>query len=177
MADSSKAYTQRVQQRQPKLEAVLLRLCVKYLLFDKFDQNDLLSKEQETAQRLEELPEFGLSEDSDDDGLQVDSFATTRGLENEQGAKNVYYDPSERGFGEFFVYASCFLVDHFNVTAPEYLPDTSDIVSSVEQSRKGYKIGSSRTVVQTAPSCQNSSIIATFRIRSSLYHCTDPRLQ
>ncbi|KAL8707336.1 MAG: hypothetical protein Q9225_007773, partial [Loekoesia sp. 1 TL-2023] len=117
-----------VQQRQPKLEAALLRICVRYLLLDDFDQNDLFSEEGETAQRLQELPGFGLF-DNFDDGQQLDSSEKNGGLENKQEAKQLYYDPSERGFGAFFVYASCFWVDHFKVSAPEFLPDTLDIVT------------------------------------------------
>ncbi|KAL9018172.1 MAG: hypothetical protein Q9185_004494 [Variospora sp. 1 TL-2023] len=43
---------------------------------------------------------FGLFDDSDDDDDQ-----------QKQEAKQIYYDPSEQGFGEFFVYASCFWCD------------------------------------------------------------------
>ncbi|KAL8760990.1 MAG: hypothetical protein Q9184_002842 [Pyrenodesmia sp. 2 TL-2023] len=107
----------RVQKRHPELEAAVLRLCVKYLLLDDFDQNDLLSEEGETVQRLHELPGFGLFDDSDD------------GDQQKQEARPLYYDPSDRGFGELFVYASCFWVDHFRVSAPDCLPDTSDIVT------------------------------------------------
>ena len=127
IAKSSLANKRHGQQRQSKLEAALLYVCVKYLLFDEFDQNDLFSEEQETAQTLDELPGFGSFDDSHDDGQQVDS-ASDQGLEKAQETKYLYYDPSESGFGEFFVYASCFWVDHFRMTTPESLPDTSDIV-------------------------------------------------
>ncbi|KAL8921899.1 MAG: hypothetical protein Q9208_005503 [Pyrenodesmia sp. 3 TL-2023] len=108
----------RVQKRQPELEAAVLHVCVKYLLLDELDQNDLLSEEGERAQSLRDMPGFGLFDDSDDDDDQ-----------QKQEAKQLYYDPSERGFGEFFAYASCFWVDHFKVGAPDCLPDTSDIVT------------------------------------------------
>ncbi|KAL8892444.1 MAG: hypothetical protein Q9192_005610 [Flavoplaca navasiana] len=122
----------RVRKRQPELEAAMLHVCVKYLLLDDFNQNDLFSEEGVTAQRLQELPGFGVfddDDDKDDDDQQLDSPKKSSDLEKKQEAKQLYYDPSERGFGEFFVYASCFWVDHFKVSAPEFLPDTSDIVT------------------------------------------------
>ncbi|KAL8847007.1 MAG: hypothetical protein Q9221_007920 [Calogaya cf. arnoldii] len=119
----------RLQKRQSELEAAMLRVCVKYLLLDDFNQNDLISGEGATAQRLQELPGFGLFDDDDDD-QQLDSPEKgSRDLKKKQEAKELYYDPSERGFGEFFVYASCFWVDHFKVSAAESLPDTSDIIT------------------------------------------------
>ncbi|KAL8638158.1 MAG: hypothetical protein Q9228_004660 [Teloschistes exilis] len=123
-----------VQKRQAELEAAMLHVCVKYLLLDDFNQNDLISGEGATAQRLQELPGFGLFDDfdddsNDDDDQQLDSPDKSRDLGKRQEAKELYYDPSEREFGEFFVYASCFWVDHFKVSAAEFLPDTLDIVT------------------------------------------------
>lgn len=129
IAEVSQASKQRVQQRQSKLEAALLRICVKYLLFDEFDQIDLFSKDQETVQTLEGLPGFGLFDDSSEDSQQLDSSEKNPALKDKQETKQFYYDPSERGFGEFFVYASCFWVDHFKVSAPELLPNILDIVA------------------------------------------------
>ena len=124
-ARESMADNNRIEQRQPKLEASLSRLCVEYLLFDDFDQKALFSEEQETIQTLEELPGFASFNGSDDACEQVDSCGASQGFGNEEV---FYYDPAERGFGEFYVYASCFWLDHFQVSAPENLPDTSDIV-------------------------------------------------
>lgn len=128
IAEASRTDKRRVQQRQPKLEAALLHVCVKYLLFDEFDEMDLFSKDQEAVQTLEGLPEFGLFDDFSNEGQHSDSSETSRCPEDQRKAEQIYYDPSERGFGEFFIYASCFWVDHFKVSAPECLPDISDIV-------------------------------------------------
>lgn len=43
------------EQRLPKLEAALLRVCIKYLLLNEFDQNDLFSEREEGAQALHEI--------------------------------------------------------------------------------------------------------------------------
>lgn len=119
----------RVQQRQPGLEADLLRACVKYLLLDEFDHNDLFSEEGEIVRRLQELPGMNFFDDSADDIRQLDSGENGGDFGYKQEAKELYYNPSERGFGEFFVYSSCFWVDHLKASALEGLPDTADIVT------------------------------------------------
>ncbi|KAL8777275.1 MAG: hypothetical protein Q9194_002649 [Teloschistes cf. exilis] len=123
-----------VQKRQAELEAAMLHVCVKYLLLDDFNQNDLISGEGATAQRLQELPGFGLFDDfdddsNDDDDQQLDSPDKSRDLGKRQEAKELYYDPSEREFGEFFVYASCFWVDHFKFDFDSDFLDPLVIVS------------------------------------------------
>jgi hypothetical protein len=122
---------QRILLRQPKLEACLLRTCIKYLLFDEFDQKTLFSNEQETAQGLVDLPKFGVFDDVDDSGDDEQlpgSTANTSGLVNDQGVKELCFNPSERGFGEFFAYASCFWLEHFKAAAPDAIPSTLDII-------------------------------------------------
>lgn len=118
-----------VQQRQCKLESALLHACVKYLLLNEIDEMDLFSKEQEAAQTLQALPGTGLFDDFSNEGQQPDSFETNGSpQEGQRKADQLCYDPSERGFGEFFIYASCFWLDHLKTSAPERLPDTSDLV-------------------------------------------------
>lgn len=135
-AKGLKANKQLIRQRQPKLEASLLRVCVKYLLFDEFDQNDLLSEEQKTVQSLEEMPQFELFDDFNDGGEQAGSSGASKDLINEEEAKKIYYDPVQRGFSEFYVYASCFWLDHFKVSAPKLLPDMSDIAKLCKANSK-----------------------------------------
>ncbi|KAL8764965.1 MAG: hypothetical protein Q9209_007792 [Squamulea sp. 1 TL-2023] len=106
----------RVEKQHPELEAAILRMCVKYLLLDEINQNDLLPAEGETYLWYLDLP-----------GAEI--YARSFDKDHQHITKQVYYDPSSRGFGEFFGYASCFWVDHFEVSAPDHLPDTSDIVA------------------------------------------------
>ena len=64
---------------------------------------------------------------------------TSLGLRDEEEteeAEEIYYDPAERGFGEFYVCASFFWVDHFKVCTPDLLPDISDIVKLCRASSK-----------------------------------------
>jgi hypothetical protein len=138
-ARESQAHQQRVQQRQSKLEATLLRVCVKYLLFDEFDERNLFSDEQETIQSLEEMPQFASFDDSSDDDQQPVPSEVSHGLRDEgkaEEAEEIYYNPAERGFGEFYAYASCFWVDHFEVCTPELLPDIPDIVKLCKANSK-----------------------------------------
>ena len=112
---------QHVTLRQGKLESSLLLLCVKYLLLDDFDQRDLFSTDQQTAQIFDELTTLGLP---DEDESSDNGTATA-----DQKSHPMFFNPSERGFGEFFVYASCFWVDHFKAVAlPQDLPSSSDLV-------------------------------------------------
>jgi Ankyrin repeats (3 copies) len=112
---------QRVTLRQGKLESSLLRLCVKYLLLDDFDQRDLFSYDQQIALEFSHLTTFGLP---DEDNSSENGTAPA-----EQKSHPMSFDPSERGFGEFFIYASCFWVDHFKAVAlPQDLPSSSDLV-------------------------------------------------
>lgn len=135
--DELQTNKQRIQQRRSKLEASLLRVCVRYLLFDEFNQNNLFSEDHETVQSLEEMPQLASFGDSSEDGDQVVPFIATQGLRNEQEAKAIYYDPADRGFGEFYVYASCFWLDHFRESPPELLPNMSDIVKLCKANSKG----------------------------------------
>lgn len=41
----------------------------------------------------------------------------------------IRFEPTERGFGEFFVYASCYWLKHFSAVEVEPLPDLSNIES------------------------------------------------
>ena len=138
-ARGSQATTQRIHQRRSELEADLLHICVKYLLFDEFDKNNLFSDEQVTIRILEEMPGFGCFDDSSDDFQQLTPSQTSLGLRDEKETKeaqDVYYDPAERGFGEFYVYASCCWLDHFKAGTPELLPDIPDIVKLCTASSK-----------------------------------------
>ena len=117
-----------IQQRLPKLEAALLRTCVKYLLLDEIGQIDLLSEEQEGIVTLDLLPGPDSFDDTFNATPEADSAGASQDLENEGDAKKIYYDPAERGFGEFYVYASCFWVDHFKMSDPDLLPDMMDII-------------------------------------------------
>ncbi|SPO00078.1 uncharacterized protein DNG_02930 [Cephalotrichum gorgonifer] len=134
----SEAERTHMGQRQSDLEARLLNVCVRYLLLDEFDNEGthLFSEDQQEAQALAELPQgFGLFDDDGDDGDdalgredgETGRLGTSHSDTTESSAP-MCFNPAEHGFGEFFVYASCYWLDHFCVTAWESSPHISDIV-------------------------------------------------
>jgi hypothetical protein len=43
------------------------------------------------------------------------------------GEDQIHYDPVERGFGHFFVYASTYWLEHFGAINSEHLPNLQDV--------------------------------------------------
>jgi hypothetical protein len=41
----------------------------------------------------------------------------------------IRYDPADRGFGEFFVYASCYWISHYGSVKSDPLPELDDVQS------------------------------------------------
>jgi hypothetical protein len=107
-------------QRLATLERGILDTCIRYLLLDDIGSTSLFSAEQIA---IEELPqEYDLF--SDNAGSpDYDPYCTWEAWE--QGM--IRYDPTERGFGELFVYASSCWLDHLGAVAEEPLPDLAKI--------------------------------------------------
>ncbi|RBR22171.1 hypothetical protein FVER53590_07379 [Fusarium verticillioides] len=103
-----------------RLENVILNICIRYLLLDEIDEASILSDEQ-TA--MEELPQDA---DIFSDVTASPSFTMDCSWENWEDGM-IRYDPADRGFGEFFVYASCNWIHHFTFVTKEPLPDLSSI--------------------------------------------------
>ncbi len=109
-----------IGQRIESLEACILDVCVKYLLLNEIGNTDIFLEEQVA---ILELPqEFDLF---DDDGkpVEYDRYCTWEAWEENM----IRYDPTERGFGEFFVYASCNWLEHFGAVTVEPLPGLASI--------------------------------------------------
>ena len=138
----SKTEKMQMEQRQSELEAQLLAICVRYLLLNEFDDGEmaLFSEDQQQAEILTHLPQGdGLFDDSDDadvpdqDGgaTAATNAAMSHVSDTDAAAESsapLYFDPAESGFGEFFVYASCYWLEHFQLASWEHSPDISDIV-------------------------------------------------
>ncbi|KAJ2890888.1 hypothetical protein MKZ38_001226 [Zalerion maritima] len=117
---STATYQAPFPQHTTSLEANILDICIKYLLLEEIGHTDLFSEEQVA---IEELPqEFDLFSDNDEP-TDYDPACTWEVLE--QGMIN--YDPTERGLGGLFVYASCHWIEHFGAITSESLPDLGDI--------------------------------------------------
>ena len=101
------------------LERGVLDMCVRYLLLDDIDSLSLFSAEQIA---IKELPQdYDLFSDSAELPLEYDPSCTWEAWEQDM----ILYDPTERGFGELFVYASSCWLDHLGAVAVEPLPDLS----------------------------------------------------
>ncbi|KAK3332634.1 hypothetical protein B0T19DRAFT_439454 [Cercophora scortea] len=115
-----------IQQRTERLEAGLLAICIRYLLLHEINNVGLFSAEHLA---LEELPQDS-DLFNDDNGNQVpanndyDPCCSWEAWEQDA----IHYNPTERGFGELFIYASCHWVEHFGaVSAEPLLASLSDI--------------------------------------------------
>lgn len=118
---TSTATNQRlIHQRTGSLEAGILDICIRYLLLDDFGNIDLFSEEQVA---IEELPqEFDLFS-NDKEAADYDPSCTWEAWEENM----IRYDPTDRGFGELFVYASCHWLEHFGAITVEPLSGLENI--------------------------------------------------
>ena len=88
-----------------RLEAVILEICIKYLLLEDFNHIELFSQ---TQRAIDELPqEVDLFNDNDG----PNDFTVLCSWEVWE-ENMIRYDPAERSFGEFFVYASAYWLEH-----------------------------------------------------------------
>ncbi|KAJ9269456.1 hypothetical protein DTO212C5_4519 [Paecilomyces variotii] len=102
------------------LEALVLDICIRYLLLDDIGKKDLFSEEQVA---IAELPqEFDLFND-DDEPVDYDPYCTWQSWEENM----TRYDPAERGFGEFFAYAACYWLEHYGASTVNPLPSLASI--------------------------------------------------
>ncbi|KAJ6019002.1 hypothetical protein N7522_001069 [Penicillium canescens] len=102
------------------LDAFMLDICTKYLLLDEIGNRDLISEEQAA---IAELPQISESSCDVEDSLEYDPECTWESWEDDMAR----IDPIDRGFGEFFVYASCHWVYHFGCITVEPLPSLASI--------------------------------------------------
>jgi hypothetical protein len=103
-----------VEQRTASLEAGILDICIRYLLLQDIGEKDLFSEE---TLAIEELPQ-GIDLFNDDtEPNEYDPYCTWEAHEQTM----IHYDPTERGFGELFVYASCYWIDHYGAVSVEPL--------------------------------------------------------
>jgi ankyrin repeat protein len=103
------------------LEAFILDICVKYLLLAEIGSSPLFSEEQLA---IDELPQ-DVDLFSDRASFEYDPHCAWESWEENM----IHYDPTERGFGGFFVYASSDWVKHFGAIESDLLPSLEDIES------------------------------------------------
>lgn len=84
----------------------MLDICLRYLALDEIGRNQLFSVDQ---MAIEELPQ-----ETDLFNESTQPVEYTPHCSWEESEKSMTgYDPSERGFGDFFVYASCYWLEHY----------------------------------------------------------------
>jgi hypothetical protein len=138
------------------LEACMLDTCLRYLALDEIGRNHLFSAHQMT---IDELPQEIDLFDEPTEPASYNAYCSWEEWESNM----IRYDPSERGFGEFFVYASCHWLEHYGKI------ETVSLLS-VESIEKICEAGSIRLrnwIEQNRrPSC---AVKPRFEFDSSLY--------
>jgi hypothetical protein len=103
------------------LEAFALEICMDYLMLDEVGIIPIFTPEQLA---IEELPqEYDLF--GDREPFEYDVNCTWDTWE----ADMIHYDPTDRGFGEFFVYASSHWLRHLGAVGSQPLPPLTKIES------------------------------------------------
>ncbi|KAF3401577.1 hypothetical protein F1880_009990 [Penicillium rolfsii] len=102
------------------LETLSLNICIKYLLLEEISNRNLFSDEQIAILELpQECDIFGENEEP----IDYDAHCTWETWEENM----IHFDPTERGFGELFVYASCYWIKHFGAAEIKPLPELASI--------------------------------------------------
>ena len=152
-ATPSQAPTHR---RTARLETRMLDVCIRYLLLDDIGSTGLFSDEQVAIQ---ELPQECDLFNDDAEPPDYDPYCTWEVWEEDM----IRYDPTERGFGEFFVYASCYWLDHFGAITTDPFPDLGNV-------EKLCQAGSTQLKNWIEQNCRpDCTIKARFVFDSSLY--------
>ena len=150
------------QQSTERLEAGILAICIRYLLLREI--NDVALFSEEITAFIEELPQdFDLFKDDSAAPKEYDGNCSWEDWEESM----VHYDPTERGFGELFVYAACYWNDHFGAVSSDSPSLPAALLKDVEVLCSA---GSTRLHNWTAQSCRpDSAVKPRFTFDGSLY--------
>jgi hypothetical protein len=139
-----------------RLESFILDICFKYLALDEIGTTKIFSAAQVA---IEALPQDVDLFDEETPPAEYDPHCSWEDWEEDM----IRYDPTERGFGELFTYASCHWVHHFGAVTVEPLPSLFSL-------EKLCRAGSTRLdnwIQQNRrPDC---AILPRFEFDSSLY--------
>lgn len=138
------------------VEASMLDVCLRYLVLDDIDCNSLFSAHQ---MGIDELPQ---ETDLFDETTKPAEYNSNCSWE-EWESSMIQYDPAERGFGEFFVYASCHWLEHYGKIETVSLVN----LATVEKTCEAGSVRLSNWIEQNRrPGC---AIKPRFEFDSSLY--------
>ncbi|KAK8136924.1 hypothetical protein PG984_004864 [Apiospora sp. TS-2023a] len=106
--------------RSEALEAGILDICIRYLLLEEIGNRKLFSEEQVL---IAAMPKEANLFDEDEPAPDYDPHFSWEAWEENM----VRYDPSDRGFGELFVYASCHWIEHAGAVKAPHIPELRSI--------------------------------------------------
>ncbi|KFH40613.1 Vegetative incompatibility protein HET-E-like protein [Hapsidospora chrysogenum ATCC 11550] len=142
--------------RIENLETRALDICMRYLFLEEIGNIPLFSEEQVAIEELPQDVELFVDEEGP---VEYNPYCTWETWEEDM----IIYDPTDRGFGEFFVYASCHWPDHFGAITAEPLPALARIEDLCEA-------GSMRLHNWTKQNCRpGCAMKARFEFDSTLY--------
>lgn len=145
-----------VKDRLEPLNAFIFDICIRYLLLDDIGNRNLFSEEQ---MGIAVLPQSDNLFEDDEQPVQYDPHCSWESWEENM----IRYDPTERGFGEFFVYASCHWLEYFGTITVDRLPS----LESIENLCQARSARLSNWIQQNCrPDC---AILSRFEFESSLY--------
>lgn len=120
-ATSAEPHQATVSRSTQGLELFILNICIRYLLLNDIGSLHLFSEEEIAIDALpQDVDLFNKREP-----FEYDAHCTWEDWEEDM----IHYDPTERGFGEFFVYASSHWLDHFGAIESGPLPHLAKIES------------------------------------------------
>jgi ankyrin repeat protein len=143
-------------QRSQSLESFFLGICTRYLLLDEICSEVLFSDEQLA---IAELPQDIDLFNDNEGSVEYDPYCSWESWEESM----IRFDPNERGFGEFFVYASSHWLDHFGAITVEPFPSLVGVENICQA-------GSTRLHNWTQQNCRpGCTITPRYQFDSSLY--------
>ncbi|PYH39092.1 NACHT domain protein [Aspergillus neoniger CBS 115656] len=101
-------------------EALILDICVRYLLLDEIGVKLVFSEEQIA---ISELPQASDLFNDEKDPVKYNSHCSWEAWEEDM----TRFNPTERGLGEFFVYASCYWPEYYRLVTAKALPSLASI--------------------------------------------------
>ena len=122
--------------RRSELHGKFVQTCTRYLLMSDLEDKELFSEEQTWAQAVDEMPVLAFFEDEDENvashlaGGDSPEAAGTAPADSEQEPEETpKFNPSDRGFGEFYTYASCYWLHHLRSADEQHGLALSDVVT------------------------------------------------
>ncbi|KAI2719140.1 hypothetical protein CBS147318_4250 [Penicillium roqueforti] len=145
-----------LDQRYESLQAFILDICARYLLLEDIGRRTLFSEE---LVAIAELPQGSDIFNDNEGSIEYDGHCTWDAWEEDM----INFDPTDRGFREFFVYASCHWLNHFCTITAEHIP-------SLETIEKICQAGSTRLSNWIQQNCRpGCTLTPRFEFESSLY--------